>query len=283
LHAGLYWNEDTNKAADNDAFYNANITNNMYIAWFNSPAVLNLGTPDENGDSDLLPTQVYTHLKMSNAAWIEPLKSIFLGDGSEEDDTTPFTSLDVVAHELSHGFTNQHANLVYKNQSGGLNESFSDMAAVAASYYLTSESNWTIGSEISSSPLRYIDNPRHDCVGKTPYIDIGGYKIRRCSIDHMKDYKDGEIDGIPFVDVHLSSGIFNKVFYLMAQGFGGDKQQGTQKAFNVMVQANRGYWTPNTSFQDAACGVMEATRDYGYDENVVTKAMSTVGIDVNKC
>jgi len=282
-HGDLYWNDDLHASVDNDAFYHANITNNMYIDWFQSLAVLNTGSSDEQ----TLPVQIYTHWNNSNAFWIGVINGIFLGDGTEESGMHPFTSLDVVAHELSHGFTEHHAQLVYKDQSGGLNESFSDMAAVAASYYMNNESNWNIGTEISADgqPLRYIDNPRRDCVGKSPYIKVEGYKIRQCSIDHIKDFQEGTagIEGIPFVDVHLSSGIFNKAFYLISQGFGGDKQQGTQKAFNVMVQANRGYWTPNTSFQEAACGVMEATHDYGYDETVVVKAMSSVGIDVKKC
>ena len=34
---------------------------------------------------------------------------------------------DVVAHEITHGVTQQTANLVYRSQSGALNESFSDV------------------------------------------------------------------------------------------------------------------------------------------------------------
>ncbi|MHB1948305.1 MAG: M4 family metallopeptidase [Gammaproteobacteria bacterium] len=287
-HRGIYWNDDITFASDNDAFFYANLTNKMYILWQKTPVVLNPGEPDEEGYSDVLPIQVYTHLKMSNASWIGALKAIMFGDG-DDNEFAPFTSLDIVAHELSHGFTEQNSDLVYSGQSGGLNEAFSDMGGVAATYFLNGQTTWKIGSDImlTGDALRYVDNPRRDCVGKKPYLEIGGYKIRNCSIDHMKDYKDGnaEILGtqVPYVDVHLSSGIFNKAFYLIAQGWGGDKNAGTSKAFNVMAHANRGYWTSNTSFADGACGVIDATHDYGYDETVVTKAFAAVGIDVTKC
>ncbi len=49
-----------------------------------------------------------------NAFWNGEV--ITFGDGN----TTfyPFVSLDVMAHELGHGFTEQHSGLVYAGQSG---------------------------------------------------------------------------------------------------------------------------------------------------------------------
>ena len=285
-HRGVYWNGDSNYLADNNAFYHANVTNNMYILWYASPAFF-LG---ENQDGEPLPVRLNTHVNFlgANAFWFGLTNEVYFSDGDIEEGILPLTSLDVVAHELSHAFTQQHANLIYKGQSGGLNESFSDMAAVAAGYFTHGESTWKIGSDILliKDALRYIDNPRHDCVGKRPWDEMG---IRQCSIDHMKDYKEGTVTvgsistEIPLVDVHFSSGIFNKAFYLIAKGFGGDEQEGTRKAFNIMVQANGSYWTPNVNFISAACGVLEATRDYGYDESVVVNAFSAVGIDIKTC
>ena len=40
----------------------------------------------------------------------------------------PLSSVDVVAHEVGHGFTSWTSGLIYRGQSGGLNEAFSDMA-----------------------------------------------------------------------------------------------------------------------------------------------------------
>ena len=36
-------------------------------------------------------------------------------------------SLDVAAHELTHGVTESSSNLIYLNESGALNEAFSDI------------------------------------------------------------------------------------------------------------------------------------------------------------
>ncbi len=47
----------------------------------------------------------------------------------------PLVSLDVSAHEVSHGFIEQNSNLIYSGQSGGINEAFSDMAGEAAEFY----------------------------------------------------------------------------------------------------------------------------------------------------
>jgi len=51
----------------------------------------------------------------------------------------------LVAHEVSHGFTEQHSNLFYYGQSGGMNEAFSDMAAQAAEFYSIGKASWLIG------------------------------------------------------------------------------------------------------------------------------------------
>lgn len=53
-------------------------------------------------------------------------ESILLGDGCRY--FLPFTTADVVAHEIAHGFTEYTSGLIYRGESGGLNEAFSDMA-----------------------------------------------------------------------------------------------------------------------------------------------------------
>ncbi|EKD72194.1 MAG: hypothetical protein ACD_45C00739G0001 [uncultured bacterium] len=181
---------------------------------------------------------------------------MYFGDGIKI--FYPLTSLGVGAHEISHGFTAHHSNLTYQKQSGGLNEAFSDMAAQAAEFYATKHNSWQIGPEImkGEGALRYMDEPTKD--GK--------------SISHMKDYADN-------LNVHYTSGIFNKVFYLMATAADWD----TQKAFNVMVKANIEEWTANTTFAEAACGVKRAADGLGYDLATVTNAFDQVGIEMNHC
>jgi Zn-dependent metalloprotease len=51
----------------------------------------------------------------------------------------PLVSLDVTAHEVSHGFTEQNSRLIYSGQSGGMNEAFSDISGEAAEYFMTGQ------------------------------------------------------------------------------------------------------------------------------------------------
>ena len=84
-------------------------------------------------------------------------------------------------------------------------------------------------------------------------------------IDTADDYYNG-------LDVHYSSGVFNRMFYLMATAEGWN----THMAFDVMVKANSDYWGPYEKFQSGACGVLKATRDFGYPMSDVENAISRI-------
>jgi pseudolysin len=258
-HNNVYWsgNQDATNGAyspANDALYIGQMIKEMYEKWYGIPVL------SENGRAMMLKMNVHVADEfggaMENAYFNPETNEMYYGDG--ESMFYPLTSLGVGAHEVSHGFTSQHANLTYEKQSGGLNEAFSDMAAAAADYYSTGRNNWQIGPEIvkGEGALRYMDDPTKD--GQ--------------SIGNARDYNDS-------LDVHLTSGVYNKAFYLLATAPGWN----TKKAFDVMVKANMNYWTANTTFAAAACGVMKATQDYRYDVNGVKKAMQGVGIDVSRC
>lgn len=258
-HNMVFWSGDIDTVNQgyspaNDALYIGQVIKEMYQAWYNIPVLKQFGLP--------MKLKMNVHAKdfagkaMDNAMFLSLNSQMYFGDGVSM--FYPLTSLGVGAHEISHGFTAQHSNLTYQKQSGGLNESFSDMAAQAAEFYSLGKNSWEIGPEIvkGSGALRYMDEPTKD--GR--------------SISHMKNYNDS-------LNVHLTSGIFNKVFYLIGTANGWD----TKKAFDVMVKANMDYWTANTTFAEAACGVLSATHDYGYDVSAVTKAMQTVGVDISHC
>jgi pseudolysin len=266
-HNNLYWSGDSDAvnggfSPANDAMYIGQVIKDMYQTWYGIPVLTFL---------KVFPMQIKlnVHVKdtsgqpMENAFFHPLTKEMYFGDGGSR--FYPLTSLGVGAHEISHGFTSQHSNLAYSKQSGGLNEAFSDMAAQAAEFYSTGHNSWQIGPEIvkGEGALRYMDDPTKD--GK--------------SIGHVKDYTDE-------LNVHHSSGIFNKLFYLLGTTKGWD----THKAFNVMVKANMNYWTANSTFADAACGVINATKDYNkespndhYDTEAVKIAMQGVGLNDNNC
>lgn len=259
-HNYVFWDGNFDEAnggysPGNDALYAGQVIKEMYQGWYGIPVLT-----DANGNPMQLLMRV--HADMENAYWDG--SSMTFGDGYET--FYPLVSLGVASHEISHGFTEQHSNLVYRYQSGGLNEAFSDMAAQAAEFYSNGTSSWMIGAEITKGDwaLRYMDQPSKDCNGDKP-----GHN---CSIDNLRQYR-------PWMDVHYTSGIFNKAFYLIATTPGWD----TKKAFDVMVAANRFYWIPNTTFRKAACGVLQATADSGYPVNEVRSAFKGVGIPTSDC
>ena len=223
----------------NDAHYFGEIIFKMYGDWFNIRPLT--GT---------LYMRVHYGSNYENAFWDGTAMSF--GDGR----TTfyPLVSLDVSAHEVSHGFTEQNSGLTYSGQSGGMNEAFSDMAGEAAEYYRNNGSNdWLVGAQIfkGSGALRYFSDPTRD----------------GSSIGNAADYRSG-------MDVHYSSGVYNKAFYLLATKPGWN----TRKAFEVMVDANRLYWTANSTFNQGACGVETAATNRGYAKADVTAAFASVGV-----
>ena len=184
-----------------------------------------------------------------NAFWNG--RAMTFGDGGRV--FYPLVSLDVTAHEVSHGFTEQNSGLVYKNQSGGMNEAFSDMAGEAADFFLRRNTDFVTGDDIKKNrrPLRSLRNPRSD--GR--------------SIDNINQYRNG-------MDVHFSSGVYNKAFFNLATTNGWD----IPTAFRVFAQANMAYWTPNSTFNRGACGVLRAARDLGRSQVDVANAFDDVGV-----
>ena len=225
----------------NDAHYFGNVVFDMYRNWYNTAPL-----------TFKLKMRVHYSKNYENAFWDG--SQMTFGDGA----TTfyPLVSLDVAAHEVSHGFTEQNSGLVYSGQSGGINEAFSDMAGEAAEFYMKGSNDWLVGAQIfkGNGSLRYFEDPTRD--GK--------------SIGHASDYYDG-------IDVHHSSGVYNRAFYLLANSSGWN----TRKAFEVFVLANRLYWGANTDYQQGACGVSRATADLGYNKADVARAFQTVGVDAS--
>jgi Zn-dependent metalloprotease len=124
------------------------------------------------------------------------------GDGA--NNAQPLTSLDVAAHEMSHGVTEATANLNYSGDAGGLNEATSDIFGTAAEFAANNTSDpgdYLIGEKINirgnGTPLRYMDKPSKD--GR--------------SVDCWSTSTGG-------MDPHYSSGPLNHWFYLASEGTG---------------------------------------------------------------
>jgi len=226
----------------NDAQFFGQQIYNMFQDWYSVP---------------VLPFQLMMRCHYSNnyenAFWNG--SSMTFGDGYST--FYPLVCLDVSAHEVAHGFTENYSGLIYSSQSGGINESYSDMAGEAAKYYMRGTNDFMCGFDIFKNPtqaLRYLCNPTQDGV----------------SIDHVSQYYEG-------LDVHYSSGVFNKAFCEVANSTGWT----TRMAFDVFTRANMIYWTPGTTFQQGADGAVDAAIDLGYNCGDVQAAFAVVGITVS--
>ncbi|MGK5627909.1 M4 family metallopeptidase [Streptomyces sp. URMC 123] len=137
-----------------------------------------------------------------NAFWSDGCFCMTYGDG--QNNQRPLTSIDVAAHEMTHGLTSSTAGLEYSGESGGLNEATSDIFAAAVEFAAQNPrdvGDYLVGEKIdihgTGAPLRYMDKPSKD--GRS---------------------KDSWYAGIGNIDVHYSSGVGNHFFYLLSEGSG---------------------------------------------------------------
>jgi Zn-dependent metalloprotease len=217
----------------------------------------------------------------NNAFW-DGAEMVF-GDGDGVLFTDFTKSLDVIAHELTHGVTEFTAALKYHNQSGALNESISDVFGSLvkqwAAKQTADQADWLIGAEvftpdIGGDALRSMKNPgsayNSPATGKDPQPDhMSKYK-------QMPDTDEGDNGG-----VHINSGIPNKAFYLTAIGIGGKAWEAPgQIWYNALLASN-----PDTDFQEFAdTTYLQATQRYGEqsaEQQAVLSAWKEVGIRIS--
>lgn len=152
-----------------------------------------------------------------NAFWNG--QQMVFGDGDGKIFNRFTIAIDIVAHELSHGVTENEAGLIYLRQSGALNESLSDVFGSMVKQFhrkqTAEQADWMIGEEllaegIHGTGLRSMSQPG------TAYDDplLG----RDPQPSHMDGYINTREDN---GGVHLNSGIPNRAFYLAATGLGG--------------------------------------------------------------
>jgi Zn-dependent metalloprotease len=237
----------------NDALFFGTYTLNTFKLYF--------------GETGIKPRKlvINLHMGMSDGARWDG-SAILIGDG--DDEAYPFTTLDVIAHEIGHAVSDNYSNLIGEGESGALDESFSDIMAksIEAIYNKTISTpkkvNWVIGADVNKdgTPFRYFDDPSKDGV----------------SIGHIKDFTAS-------LDPHYASGIFNRVFYLMANSPVPDNSfpPMMRASFEGFVRANKVYWYPTITLTDAAWGLAQAMEDlYGSKgASVAISALEEVGIN----
>ncbi|MCH7722215.1 MAG: M4 family metallopeptidase [Bacteroidetes bacterium] len=236
---------------------------NTYDYYFND---LGRDSFDDNGRKMI----AYVHFadEFFNAFW-DGSRMIF-GDGISNN--TPLVSIDIVSHEFTHGVTEYTADLIYRNEYGALNESFSDIFATAVEFYtIGSEGNWFIGEGVFR--FRSMSDPNQ-------YEDPDTY--------HGQNWAFGTGDN---GGVHTNSGVQNFWFYLLSEGGSGvnDNGQsysvtglGIDQAGQIAYRNLSTYLIPTSEYEDARLGSMYAAIDlYGDNSQQfqsVVEAWNAVGV-----
>ena len=199
----------------NDAFMFGNMVIDMYQNWYGQPVLTH-----SNGTPKQLTMLVHVGTNYENAAWNG--EYMIFGDGHQS--YHPLVSLGVASHELGHAFTTSHSDLLYFNQSGAINEAFSDMSAIAAEYYFQQNHaqgyqtiynkptlDWLIGDRIAKGnyAMRSMSQPHHFGSADCAFNGSGCHKTWADIIQLSKQvpYKDRQ----GYI-VHKGSGIFNRAF-----------------------------------------------------------------------
>lgn len=185
-----------------------------------------------------LVANVNYDVNFDNAFWDGTRMVFGNGDGEIFKDFTG--DIDVPGHELTHGVTQYTAGLNYTNdQSGALNESFSDMIGTAIDAWSHNRDadthNWLIGEDVMADAL-YGEALRSMAEPGTAYDDatLGRDPQPR----DMSGYYEP-------ADPHIMSGITNRWYYLICKEIGMDA--GTL----IMYQTLQNLW-PTAKFKDAA-------------------------------
>jgi len=233
-------------------------------------------------DDSGLPLNAYVHYGASydNAFW-DGAEMVF-GDGDGQLFNRFTVAVDVIGHELTHGVTENEAQLQYLGQAGALNESISDVFGSLVKQHALGQTadkaDWLIGAGLlapgvkgvalrsMSAPGTAYDDP---VLGKDPQPDTMA-KFVHTTADHG--------------GVHINSGIPNRAFYLVASAIGG---KAWDKAGEIWYETLRSpKLHPSAGFRAfARLTVLTSARLYtakGAETKAVVNAWKTVGITVKQ-
>ncbi len=188
-------------------------------------------------------------------------------------------SLDVVAHELTHGVTDFSSQLIYANESGALNEAFSDIMGTAVTFFLqqpgtgSGSADYVVANDVvRPGGIRSMENPRalgdpdHYTTRFTGTADNGGVHINSTIVSHA---------------YYLAvEGGTNRTSGLTVQGIGGANREQMERAF---YRAFAQLMPANSTFSTARAATIRAAQDlYGTNsavERALVQAWTAVGVN----
>lgn len=246
-----YWN-NVNANQDEvatDAHFAAEKTYEYYFQKFGRLSY-------DNNNAKLL-SYVHYDVNYDNAFWDGTKMTYGDGNGTQ---TSAFTSLDIAGHEITHGVDEYSANLTYQDESGALNEAFSDIFGTCIKFFADSIiPNWNIGEDIDltgGNGFRSLSDPKSDQLPDTYH---GQYWV----------YDDVMDNG----GVHTNMGPFSHWFFLLSLGGTGTNDNGDtynvtgigiDSASSIAYRMLTVYLTPSSDYADAQVASLKAAEDlYG--------------------
>ena len=194
-------------------------------------------------------------------------------------------SIDIVAHELTHGVTSSSSNLIYMNESGALNEAFSDIMGTGVEFFFQpvgagiGQADYLLGEDSFRSPGGGGRNGTRSLANPASFGYPDHYSIRFTGPDDNGG-------------VHINSSIVNHAFYLAieggrnrvsglnVQGVGAANREQIEKAF---YRAFVFLLPASASFSTARAATIQAATDlYGASSaatQAITQTWAAVGVN----
>lgn len=261
------WSLSGTDIAALDAHYGVSQTYSFYKTNFNRNSYDDAGTALYSYVND--PT--YT----DNAFW-DGTEMNFCKRSAKANQPGGVTGIDVTGHELTHGVTQESSGLNYKNESGAINESMSDIFGKSVQFWSKpTDINWQISNDMGWI-IRDMSNPNLEAQPDT-------YK--------GKDWATGILAYLDNGGVHTNSGVGNYMFYLLVAGGSGTNDNGDAysvsaigltEADQILYRTNTVYLVPTSKYADWRVACINAATDlFGANSNEVNQvenAWHAVGI-----
>ena len=262
LFSGLY------STWDFSGHYNAGKVYDYWKNHFNRNSINNAGMTINVNVNCMFGSDATNAMWSKNPDGWWPDGAVYFGSGDGTTALGQSGSLSCVTHELTHGVTNYTCNLEYKNQSGAINEGFSDSFSYALrasagdpnAHLYNGEGCWLA----SPGYLRNLQNP-HLGYNPEPY-SFGAMPA------NMDEYVTTDQDN---GGVHINMSIISHTFYLNCQSIG------VQKGEQVWYRTQTHYCTTTTDFGQLREYAVNAASDLygkGAEYAAVANAFASVGI-----